>query len=1274
SIAKKLIEIAEEDNKHVGYFLFRQEKSQLYKKIEGKSTKKVSSAFIYISSIYLITGLLLLPLLYYIVQQHTSLLQLIMMTLILFIPINDVAVVLVNWVLTHTLQPDFLPKMELIDGIPEDAKSIVVIPTLLSNPNRVVQLIKNLEEYYLANREENLYFALVGDFKDSKTIETKDDVAIVNAAKQQINIMNKKYSKDKDIFYYLHRERVFIKNENKFMGWERKRGALVELNELLLGNDKTSYKFIVGDIENLKDLKYVITLDADTRLIFDTAKKLIGAMLHPLNTPVLDEEKQIVTQGYGLLQPRINIDIESANATLFAQIFAGQGGIDIYTTSISDIYQDLFKEGIFTGKGIYDLKVFHSVLEKAMPENTVLSHDLIEGSYVRTGLLTDMEFFDSFPSKYNAHSMRLHRWVRGDWQLLPWLFANVKDKEGNIIKNPLSVISRWKIFDNLRRSLLAPASLLLIAAAFTIFSGNVNLWIAIALVVYLFPFIVGITELIISKIHKSLNANYYNPIWDKIRNLLFQGLIYFSCLPCQAYLMLSAIIKTLRRVLVTKRNMLEWVTAADMEVGLKNDLYSYFKRMWACNIAAALLIIYTVFFRAELLATALVISFLWALGPFMAYKVSQPYCHGENQLTKDDLNVVRRSARKTWSFFEDFVTVLENYLPPDNYQLNPPNGIAHRTSPTNIGLLLLSTLAARDLGYISSSDMVNRISKTINTIEKLSKWKGHLYNWYDTVTMGVLRPHYISTVDSGNLVACLIALKQGLMEYMSRPIVDINLARGLLDTIEIANEELEIKLEHADLKKYIEAGQANIGEWYKIIREINITSEQRKNRWGYKIYKYLYHLKDELELFLPKELYDRSYAIQAENSLEISDMYSIFVKPFEENCTIERLESLYLEVCSKADRALGKAKVNKRKMNEDELNWIHQYSASSKIQLENITKFKKNINDLIEKLDQLISNTEFVPLYCPKRKLFSIGYNVEEEQLTKSFYDLIASEARQASLIAIARGEVKREHWLMLDRTLTMVDRQMGLISWTGTMFEYLMPLLLMKNYTKTLWAQTYKFVIKCQQDYGRKRKVPWGVSESGFFSFDYRLNYQYKAFGIPNLGLKRGLINDTVISPYSTLLALGVEPKAAVENMRRLIKEGLEGQHGFYEAADYTSERLSEGRFSIVQSYMAHHQGMGLVAMDNMLNKNVMQERFHSDPYIRAAEILLQEKIPSRVIFAKDYKEKLEPIEDDEKKSVEYSTVLKYTDRLLPEVHLISNGSYSVMLTDDGSGYSKYN
>ncbi len=1256
SIAKKVVETAAENEKHVGYFLFKKEKNLLYEKIGGASSDDSSLSFYYFGAITLATLLMVSAAVYYTFWQGAALWEVCIALLVTILPLSDVAINIANWFVTHTVQPDFLPKLELREGIPDTAKTLVVIPTLLSNKNRVVQLVGNLEEYYLANRERNLYFALAGDFKDSRTPELEEDQAIIETARKQIHEMNRKYGGEQDIFFFFHRERTHIKNEEKYMGWERKRGALAELNELLLGSTDTSYKYIEGNISQLTGIKYVITLDADTRLIFETAKKLVGTMLHPLNKPEVDVERGIVVQGYGLLQPRVSIDIESANASPFARVFAGKGGIDIYTNAISDVYQDLFKEGIFTGKGIYDLEVFHNVLSKAIPENTVLSHDLIEGTYVRTGLLTDLEFFDGFPAKYNAHSMRLHRWVRGDWQLLPWLRGKIRNSEDQIIKNPLSFVSRWKIFDNLRRSTLAPANFILILAAFMLLPGSFRLWLTISICAYMFSILIGIIELVISKIRKSLNSNYYGPVGEEIGNLLLQGILIFSCLPYQVYLMLNAIIKTLGRVLLTKRNMLEWVTAADMEAGLKNDLYSYIKRMWYCLAAGILVIGFAVLERPELLIYALIIGGLWCLGPYLAYSFSQPAKSKEAQLNREDILLVRRIARKTWSFFEDFVTVLDNYLPPDNYQLNPPNGIAHRTSPTNIGLLLLSSLSARDLGYISTSDLVERVNKTVGTIEKLPKWRGHLYNWYDTVTLELLRPHYISTVDSGNLVGYLMTLKQGLTEYLGKPLIDLELAYGLYDTMELGNEEFDNKLDLSTLKAYINAGKVDIRSWYRLLKSIEISGEHKKNRWGYKLYKYIYHLKDEIEVFLPEAV-----------NTDMDDFYASFIKPIEENCSINKLLSLYPELIQKAAMALESEKGETQRD-------IRAYQSNLRKNLENIHRIKGQIDQLIERLDCLIDNMEFAPLYCSKRKLFSIGYSVEEEQLTKSYYDLLASEARQASLIAIARGEVKREHWHMLDRTLTIVDGQMGLVSWTGTMFEYLMPLLLMKNFTHTLWDETYQFVIKCQQDYGKKRKVPWGVSESGFYSFDYRLNYQYKAFGIPNLGLKRGLKNDTVISPYSTLLALGISPKTSVENMRVLIRDGLEGAHGFYEAADFTHERLSEGRCSVVKSYMAHHQGMGLVAIANLVHDNTMRKRFHRDPYIKAAEILLQEKIPSRVIFAKDYKEKIDPIKDDEKKSIEYTTVLEAGNRALPEVHILSNGSYSVMVTEDGSGYSKYN
>ncbi len=1194
-VAKKLIECAEEDKKHIGYYLFRSEKEQLLNKIGRSNASGFSPASIYFFSITSITTLIVIILLNYAYNAGAEGFgTLLLIALALLIPASDIAVSTVNWILVHIKPPAFLPKLELQEGIPEEAAAIVVIPTLLTKGSTAVKLLLNLEEYYLANREENLYFALLGDYKDHDREISEGDQEIIAAACEKVRELNKKYGKARDKFYYLHRKRAMNESQNRWMGWERKRGALYEFNELLLGRSPGSFERIEGNISELPCIKYVITIDADTKLSIETARKLVGTITHPLNRAVVDERKGIVTEGYGLLQPRISVDIISANASRFSKVFAGQGGIDIYTNAVSDIYQDYFDEGIFTGKGIYELAVFQRILRNAIPENTVLSHDLIEGAHVRTGLVTDIELIDGYPSRYNAHSMRQHRWVRGDWQLLPWLFGKVRNARGEVIRNPLSAINRWKILDNMRRSLVAPSEALLFLFSLSVLPGNALVWFFFALVAAVFPMFVSLTEAVLSKYNLKLSDKAGYSVFERFSLQFLQSLLILVFLPYQSLLMLDAIIRTLVRVLVTRRNLIEWVTAADMELALKNDMISYWRRMWICPAAAVTAILLSVYKGPVAFIAALFIAPLWAAAPAIAYWVSQPAEKAKNNLSENEVYELRILARKTWSFFEDFVSALDNYLPPDNYQENPPNGIAHRTSPTNIGLLLVSIMSARDLGYLSTMEMLERLDNTITTVEKLKKWRGHLYNWYDTITLEVLRPSYISTVDSGNFIAYVMALKQGLLEYKGKPSVDRNMVFGLRDTAELVKlDDEQLSLPGELFTRALQGNEPENDNFRQLLEAIIKKNDLKRINWGIKLHK---------------------------------------------------AASTYLRELNEADAEKCTEQIRNR------------------------------LDNIIERVDRLIEETSFLPLFDSRRKLFSIGYNEEEEQLTRSYYDLLASEARQASLIAIARGEIKKEHWFTLNRTLTSVNGYKGLISWTGTMFEYLMPLLIMKNYPNSLLNETYDFVVRCQKDYGRRRKVPWGVSESGYYSFDFRLNYQYKAFGIPSLGLKRGLINDTVIAPYATVLALMVSPRDSVENIIQLKKEGLDSPYGFYEAIDYTPERLKKGkRSSIVRSFMAHHQGMSFMALNNVINNHVMQERFHRDPVIKAADILMQEKIPSKVIFAKDYKEKIEPFDEAVKADIEYSKVLGLNNNILPEVHMLSNGDYSVMVTDNGSGFSKY-
>lgn len=1107
NLVRKALELAKvgEENlkrRHIGYFIIGAGQSDLQKKI--RADFKVSPSMCplrkYFFSIFGVTGIIVsLALAYSYHNLDFFRLDILLLTgLAVLIPASDISVNLIHRIMTNRVHPSFLPKLAYSDGIRPEAATLVVIPTLLPDVQRVEELVRQLEVHYLSNREENLYFALLGDFKDAGEKDLSEDQPIREAALAGINYLNQKYPGEREIFHLFLRERTYAPPEKRWMGWERKRGAIVELNRLLTNGEPGSFekgKEIVG----LPKVKYVITLDADTRLPLHTAKKLIGTISHPLNRPVFNKEKGIVTEGYGLIQPRISVGVESANKTLFTRIFAGQGGIDPYTSAVSDVYQDYFGEGIFTGKGIYDVEAFQQALDGVIPEYSVLSHDLLEGCYVRVGLATDLELVDSYPVRYNSFVMRMHRWVRGDWQLIRWLGR----------KKPLTPLSKWKIADNLRRSLVSLTVLLLFTLGLTVLPGKAYFWLGFSLFTVGFSLVMGFIDFILFKHYKTEWEKCHGNMVFGIKAVVYQVVLMWFFLPYQAYMMGDAILRTFYRVFFSRKNMLEWVTAADVERNSKNDAVSYFFSMFPSLLYGVLLLGLVLLVRPENSIYALVSCLIWCGAPYVAFHISKSDEEKDGALSPEAQEQLRLWAKKIWAFYEDFAGREDNFLPPDNFQKNPPNGVAHRTSPTNIGFLLLAILSARDFGFITTGGMVEKIDQTITTIESMKKWKGHLYNWYDTKTLGILRPAYVSSVDSGNFVSFLITLKQGLSEYL-----------------------------------------------------------------------------------------DQS-----------------FWEPEE---------------------------------------------------------YQERILNLIKRTDILVEETQFAPLFDQQRQLFSLGYNVEEEKLTNCYYDLLASEARVISFLAIARGEVPEEHWFRLGKSLTMVDGYKGLVSWSGTMFEYFMPTLIMKNYPNTLLDETYRFVIKNQQKYGEQRKVPWGTSESGFYAFDMQLNYQYKAFGVPDLGLKRGLINDMVVSPYSTFLVVPFDPQNAWNNLKRLQEDGVEGKYGLYEAVDYTRDRLAFGRKKgIIESYMAHHQGMSLVALNNYFHQNVMQNRFHRDALVKAGELLLQEKVPLRVIITKEHKEKVEPfiMEEKERSSIPRSS---RSDNLGEATcHLLSNGRYALLITKEGIGYS---
>jgi cellobiose phosphorylase len=1276
---------------HVGYYLIGKGNRQLADRQDGdrKVTPRAVGLVknhpgrVYLGSVGLVTMLLVaVAVLYtYLGAPSHALLLSILAAVFILLPASDIAVSAVNWVVCKTIRPVIFPRMSLLNGIPESMGTIVAVPTLLPDAKRVVEILKNLEEHYLRNREENLYFALIGAFKDSDSSVSRSDDEIVRTGMGIVAELNRKYAGNgKDIFYFFQRKSQYNKQSKKWFGWERKRGALMEFNDLVLGSTKTSFAYSSCSAPPFSNIRYIITLDSDTILPMGMAKKMIGTMAHPLNRPVVDKKRGIVIEGYGLMQPRIDIDSESSGKTLFARIFAGHEGLDPYANAISDVYQDLFGEGIFTGKGIYDLHVFQSVLSNAIPDNTVLSHDLLEGSYVRTGLLTDLRLVDSFPAQYNSFAARLRRWVRGDWQLFPLLFRRIKSRSSMKIRNPLTSLTKWKIFDNMRRSLISPALMVLAALGFCLLPGNVFFWLGYFFAALMLPFGIAVIEYVLAQHFASDRIKRHIPVITGLRAALLQGLLTLTFLPYQALMMAGAILVTLGRVFITKKNMLEWITSADVEKNQKNTLSSYWHMMRSSVCTVIFIPVFALVFKPAAFLISLPLLLLWASSPLVGYFTSKERSKAHVKASPEEVQDLRRIARKTWRYFEEFSNSRSHYLPPDNYQVDPPRGIAHRTSPTNIGMGLLAILSARDFGYIHTGRMVELLDHSVSTIETLEKWNGHLYNWYDTYTLQPMRPCYISTVDSGNYVGNLIALGQGLKEYLIRPLVDSSLADGIIDTLRCAGKDGVRVYESSTSLHSLPAGKpVSLILWSQALYELlqgDGLDSMKESVWKDKAKSMVIFFQKELADFLPHIGLLKSIPPkwdQSEAYKEIAAGRAALIGKLQSNVGLTDLPFLYTEIIASINGLIKTIFKSAADPFQEELTWLGKLKEAIIKANGAAGQFIHKITGLIGRIDVLAAATKFLPLYVKERRLFSIGYNMEESKLTNSYYDLLASEARLASYISIARGEISYEHWFRMSRALTVVDGYKGLVSWSGTMFEYLMPLLTMKSYRNSLLDETYSFVIKSQIKYGRQKGMPWGVSESQFNSLDKNHDYQYKAIGVPWLGLKRGLIEDAVVAPYASFLALLVQPQEAIRNIGRLKQEGMDGSHGFYEAADYTPERLPfETKRAIVKSFMAHHQGMSLLALSNFLHHNVLQNRFNADPEIHAARLLLQEKVPSNLVFTKEIKEKVLPFKGTVIK--EKSPVRKFSlpDPVLPNTHILSNGSYSVMITDRGTGYSK--
>lgn len=1272
AIAQQVLSLAskattDNDNileKHVGYYLISSGRKDLAQSFGEKSRicchprEKLTEHpnAVYFSTLFLLMGLFLasLLLLFDSLQLFNGW-QLLFLSILLSIPAGEWSLRQLHWILTYIFPPCFLPKLEFIDGVPSEHSTIVVIPALLSSPAGAQELIHKLEIYHLANPDPHIYFALLTDFTDAPQEEMPNDAEIIDAAFKGIAELNTRYPHPSASFFsLLHRRRQWNPAEQKWMGWERKRGKLMEFNALVTGNNNTSFSIFSGDLSILKAIRYVITLDADTQLPRDAAVRLIGAMAHPLNNPVLNEKKNKVIRGYGLLQPRIGISNESINQSFFALLFGGKAGIDVYSSAVSDPYQDLFQHGIFTGKGIYDVKVMHHILYKRIPENSVLSHDLLEGGFVNSGLVTDIELIDDFPSNYLSSLSRTHRWVRGDWQLIPWLAPRTPNQKGKKAPVRLPLVTRWQMIDNMRRSLHGPALFFLIwlgFAAFNLKTPRLNIPLLLVLLIsginFLTNFIQGLRNG--TGFHESLSRMAFNLL----------------VLPYHSIVMLDAIGRTLYRMLFSRKRLLEWVTAADETKRTPKTLFGFWRRM----LKGQLLVVVSGFLLwltiPQSTPLALTVTILWLAAPVVVYYTSLPIRRRTSRLNDDDLIYLRNIGRRTWHFFETTVTEAEHWLPPDNLQIDPPNGIAHRTSPTNIGLYLAAVINARDFGYITTSGMLDRIEKTLATMDALPRWQGHFYNWYDTVSLAPLAPLYVSTVDSGNLVAYLITVRQAISGYLERSLADNHLIQGLLDTVSwelFDNDEFEDQLEGIIRALKTELNRPfSLIRWYGVLKELAVvlggTVHCAKA------------IQDQLQEF------DQFFGwLLGMDKIQDSDMVAQFsvlygLEAAPAGIKAERIISLS-EIINISEGLFIAIADNINENSDNPFEKYFEYLVESHAHADNMRQRGKQ---LLKRLDALIHNHNFSSLYDIKRRLFTIGYNVTTKQLDSSYYNLLASEARQASFVAIALGQIPTQHWFAMGRTMSLVQGNPTLISWSGTMFEYLMPLLLMPVHPNTLWEKTYEMVVKRQISYAKKLNMPWGISESGYNAHDFNLNYQYRAFGVPGLGLKQGLENDRVIAPYATVLATMVLPRQTLANFQTLESYGALSGYGFYEALDFTPDRLPANvRYTTIKSHMAHHQGMIFLSIGNLVFNNQMHRRFMSDPQIEAAEPLLREKAPVRPLTIASKAPQLIAVRA---KHNEGSDLKQYysIDTILPEARFLSNGNYQVMVSNNGGGFSRW-
>jgi cyclic beta-1,2-glucan synthetase len=1275
---------AERRTDDLGYYLISKGRPALEHAIGYRITLRqrlirayvASATWSYLGSIAIVTAFLLcLPILYT-NAMGVGLLTLVAIAALAAIPASDAATALVNRAVVELLPPRPLPRLDLEGGVPPELKTLVVVPTLLTGTAQIAEQIARLGVHYLANDDGELRFALLSDWTDSAEEHARDDAALLAAARAGIAELNRRHGPagaGEARFYLFHRRRRWSESEGRWMGWERKRGKLHELNRLLRGATDTSFVLETPDVPAA--VRFVITLDADTQLPRGAAGRLIGTMAHPLNRPRLEPREGRVVEGYGILQPRIAPTLPTEReGSLFRRVFSGPAGIDPYAAAVSDVYQDLFAEGSYTGKGIYDVDAFERSLQGRVPENTLLSHDLFEGLFARAGLVTDVELFEDFPARYEVSAARQHRWARGDWQLLPWLIRGAAGAGASRARIP--TIGRWKMLDNLRRTLSAPAAYLTLVLGWTLPPGAPMVWTKLILLCLAVPALVPVSTEIIPRRPGGSKRAYLRGVGSTVTLAGTQFALALTLLAHQAWLMGDAVVRTLLRLVVTRRRMLEWITAAQVKSSSRLDLRSTYREMWGALVLALVAGLVAAWSSGEVRAVAVALVALWLLSPAVARWVSRPAAtRPPEQLDAGERQTILAAARRSWRFFETFVTAEDNALPPDNFQDDPRPVVAHRTSPTNMGVYLLSTVAARDLGFIGTLDAVDRLSATLATISDLERYRGHLYNWYDTRTLKPLEPRYVSTVDSGNLAGHLSVLAVAARERADGPIVGAEIQNGLAAALVLLREALpagsraavdELHRALAEEPLALSAWPRRLVELAAAVRALGEPARQAAGDdgtevavWAGVVDATLASHRRDLDALAPwiEALADVRGALTDDRRETVAVRRLLDSPP--------RLRDLPELARSAAHELAELGGLRDRARIATTVEALEASARAADRLLRSLGHVERTARELFDAMD-------FAFLYDRPRQLFAIGYRVSDGSLDEGRYDLLASEARLASFVAIARGDVPAVHWFHLARPMTPVESGISLVSWSGSMFEYLMPGLVIREPDGSLLEQTCRLAVQRQISYGQARDVPWGISESAYNVRDLDLTYQYSSFGVPGLGLERGLADDLVIAPYATALAAMVDPPAAARNLVELARAGARGPYGFYEALDYTRERLPEGaHVAVIRAYMAHHQGMTIVALANVLLDGRMRERFHAQPMVQATELILQERTPRDVPVMRP-RAKEAPVHEATRALVA-PTSRRFTSASdpIPHTHLLSNGRYCVMLTTAGSGYS---